>query len=108
DLVPDLTQFYAQHASIEPWLKTDTREPGAEWRQSREDRAKLDPMSVGGVSLPMEFPLSQVRRACKGVAPGVSPGVYGGGGGVVTVPRKPNRRSGEARDRPAASAARLI
>ena len=42
DLVPDLTQFYAQHASIEPWLKTDTREPGAEWRQSREDRAKLD------------------------------------------------------------------
>src|SRR5215472_16304080 len=22
DLVPDLTNFYAQHASIEPWLKT--------------------------------------------------------------------------------------
>ena len=22
DLVPDLTHFYAQHASIEPWLKT--------------------------------------------------------------------------------------
>ncbi|MDR4306913.1 succinate dehydrogenase iron-sulfur subunit [Chelatococcus sambhunathii] len=42
DLVPDLTQFYAQHASIEPWLKTDTRAPGAEWRQSHEDREKLD------------------------------------------------------------------
>ena len=42
DLVPDLTQFYAQHASIEPWLKTDTRAPGAEWKQSREDREKLD------------------------------------------------------------------
>ena len=24
DLVPDLTNFYAQHASIEPWLKTST------------------------------------------------------------------------------------
>ncbi len=42
DLVPDLTQFYAQHASIEPWLKTDTRAPGTEWKQSRDDREKLD------------------------------------------------------------------
>ncbi len=42
DLVPDLTRFYAQHASIEPWLKTDTRAPGTEWRQSHEDREKLD------------------------------------------------------------------
>jgi succinate dehydrogenase iron-sulfur subunit len=42
DLVPDLTQFYAQHREIEPWLKTETPEPQAEWRQSREDRDKLD------------------------------------------------------------------
>jgi len=42
DLVPDLTNFYAQHQSIEPWLKTITPEPQAEWRQSREDREKLD------------------------------------------------------------------
>ncbi|MFC3691495.1 succinate dehydrogenase iron-sulfur subunit [Chenggangzhangella methanolivorans] len=42
DLVPDLTQFYAQHASVEPWLKTETRAPGTEWRQSRDDREKLD------------------------------------------------------------------
>lgn len=42
DLVPDLTQFYAQHASVEPWLKTETRAPGTEWKQSREDREKLD------------------------------------------------------------------
>ena len=27
DLVPDLTNFYAQHASIEPWLQTDTPTP---------------------------------------------------------------------------------
>jgi succinate dehydrogenase / fumarate reductase, iron-sulfur subunit len=42
DLVPDLTVFYAQHASIEPWLKTDSPTPETEWRQSHDDRAKLD------------------------------------------------------------------
>ena len=42
DLVPDLTEFYAQHRSIEPWLKTDTPAPPKEWRQSRADREKLD------------------------------------------------------------------
>jgi succinate dehydrogenase / fumarate reductase iron-sulfur subunit len=42
DLVPDLTQFYAQHASIQPWLKTDTPQPEHEWRQTPADRAKLD------------------------------------------------------------------
>jgi succinate dehydrogenase / fumarate reductase iron-sulfur subunit len=42
DLVPDLTQFYAQHALIEPWLKTASPEPQKEWRQSRDDREKLD------------------------------------------------------------------
>jgi succinate dehydrogenase / fumarate reductase iron-sulfur subunit len=42
DLVPDLTNFYAQHASIEPWLKTETPVPEKEWRQSPADRAKLD------------------------------------------------------------------
>ncbi|MGE0004560.1 MAG: succinate dehydrogenase iron-sulfur subunit [Parvibaculaceae bacterium] len=42
DLVPDLTRFYAQHRSIEPWLKTETPTPQAEWRQSRADREKLD------------------------------------------------------------------
>ena len=42
DLVPDLTLFYAQYASIEPWLHTETPEPQKEWIQSPEDRAKLD------------------------------------------------------------------
>jgi succinate dehydrogenase / fumarate reductase iron-sulfur subunit len=42
DLVPDLTRFYTQHASIEPWLKTQTPRPEKEWQQSREDREKLD------------------------------------------------------------------
>lgn len=42
DLVPDLTTFYAQHRSIEPWLKTVSATPQIEWKQSREDREKLD------------------------------------------------------------------
>ncbi len=42
DLVPDLTNFYAQHASIEPWLHTVSPTPEKEWKQSHEDRQKLD------------------------------------------------------------------
>lgn len=42
DLVPDLNNFYAQHRSIEPWLQTKTAAPEDEWRQSKEDRTKLD------------------------------------------------------------------
>jgi succinate dehydrogenase / fumarate reductase iron-sulfur subunit len=42
DLVPDFTHFYAQYASIQPWLKTNTAPPAAERLQSPEDRSKLD------------------------------------------------------------------
>jgi succinate dehydrogenase / fumarate reductase iron-sulfur subunit len=42
DLVPDLTHFYAQHAQVKPWLETETPAPETEWRQTEEDRAKLD------------------------------------------------------------------
>ncbi len=42
DLVPDLTNFYAQLRSIEPWLKTETTQPEKEWKQSRDDRHQLD------------------------------------------------------------------
>ncbi len=42
DLVPDLSNFYAQHQSIEPWLKTVSPQPQTEWRQSHEDREELD------------------------------------------------------------------
>ena len=41
DLVPDLTNFYAQHRSIEPYLKTVTPRPEKEWQQSPEDREKI-------------------------------------------------------------------
>src|SRR6266851_7851489 len=42
DLVADLTNFYAQYASIQPWLQTVSPTPQKEWKQSHEDRAKLD------------------------------------------------------------------
>jgi len=58
DLVPDLTNFYNQYKSIEPWLKRKTlKKPGdpksrdypdglqgEEYYQSKEDRLKLDGM----------------------------------------------------------------
>jgi len=44
DLVPDLTQAYAQLRSIEPWLKADSPAPDKERLQSKEERAKLDGM----------------------------------------------------------------
>ncbi len=45
DLVPDLTQVYAQLRSIEPWLKSETAPPpDGERRQSPTERAKLDGM----------------------------------------------------------------
>jgi succinate dehydrogenase / fumarate reductase iron-sulfur subunit len=43
DLVPDLTHFYAQYASIKPWIETQTPAPAdSERLQSKENRAKLD------------------------------------------------------------------
>lgn len=42
DLVPDLTHFYAQYASIQPWMQTQTPNPSRERLQSPEDREKLD------------------------------------------------------------------
>ncbi len=42
DLVPDLTQVYAQYTAIEPWLKAETPAPERERLQSPEEREKLD------------------------------------------------------------------
>jgi succinate dehydrogenase / fumarate reductase iron-sulfur subunit len=45
DLVPDLSQAYAQLRSIQPWLQADTpAPPDAERLQSKEERSKLDGM----------------------------------------------------------------
>ena len=43
DLVPDLNHIYAQYASVEPWLQSDTQPSvGKERLQSVEEREKLD------------------------------------------------------------------
>jgi succinate dehydrogenase / fumarate reductase, iron-sulfur subunit len=43
DLVADMTHFYAQYASIKPWIETQTPAPADRERlQSHEDRQKLD------------------------------------------------------------------
>ena len=43
DLVPDLTHFYAQYASIKPWLRTHSATPpDSERLQSKQDRARLE------------------------------------------------------------------
>ena len=44
DLVPDLSVPYAQYASIEPWLKSDTPAPTSERLQSVDERRQLDGM----------------------------------------------------------------
>lgn len=46
DLIPDMTNFYNQYKSIEPWLKRKTPKPEgtAEFYQSKDDRALLDGM----------------------------------------------------------------
>tara|TARA_B100001248_G_scaffold97244_1_gene72234 strand:+ start:100 stop:858 length:759 start_codon:yes stop_codon:yes gene_type:complete len=41
DLVPDLSEFYEQYKSIEPWLKNSTKAK-KEQRQSPAERKKLD------------------------------------------------------------------
>ena len=47
DLVPDLTNFYAQYASIKPWLQSRTPAPPDQERlQSREDQLKINEPSA--------------------------------------------------------------
>lgn len=42
DLIPDLTQFYKQYRSIEPFLKSDNTPAQGEHLQSPEERRRLD------------------------------------------------------------------
>lgn len=45
DLVPDLTHVYAQLASIEPWIKTQSPEPSKERLQTPEEQDLFDQAS---------------------------------------------------------------
>ena len=46
DLVPDLNHVYAQLASIEPWMKTETAAPTRERLQSPEEQKLIDEASA--------------------------------------------------------------
>ena len=47
DLVPDLTNFYAQYASIQPWLQSQTpAPPDRERLQTKEDQEKINDPSA--------------------------------------------------------------
>ena len=50
DLVPDLNHIYAQYASIEPWLKTETPAPTRERLQSPADADYLNGIDGKGSS----------------------------------------------------------
>lgn len=42
DLVVDMSNFYAQYKSIQPWLQAEKKMQGTEHYQSKENRAQLD------------------------------------------------------------------
>ncbi len=42
DLVTDMTHFYAQYASIKPWIRTQSPVPDRERLQSKEERKQID------------------------------------------------------------------
>jgi succinate dehydrogenase / fumarate reductase, iron-sulfur subunit len=47
DLVPDLTNFYAQYASVQPWLQSETpAPPDRERLQSKKDQEKINSPSA--------------------------------------------------------------
>ena len=47
DLVPDMTNFYAQYASVKPWLEARTPPPPDRERlQSKEDQERIDEPSA--------------------------------------------------------------
>ncbi len=62
DLVPDLSTFYAQHRSIEPWLKTTSPTPEKEWLQSKPEREKLDGLLYIKNKID---PTLTLRRSCR-------------------------------------------
>ena len=66
DLVPDMTHFYAQYASIEPWLKSATPEPSGKERFQSPGRPReaRRPLRVH----PVRLLLDQSARAIGGTA----------------------------------------
>ena len=91
DLVPDLTRFYAQHRSIEPWLKTVTpAPPGRMAAVARRPREARRPLRVHPVRLLLHVvPVLLVERR-----PLPRPG--GPAAGLSLAHRLARRRHGRA------------
>jgi succinate dehydrogenase / fumarate reductase iron-sulfur subunit len=79
DLVPDLTNFYAQHRSIEPWLKTGFAAAGPQGMEAepRGPREARRPLRVHPVRLLLDLlpellverrPLSRPGRPAAGLS----------------------------------------
>jgi len=76
DLVPDLTHFYAQYASIKPWLQTTTPPPERERLQSKDVSAcnprKTAPSWTGCMNASCAPAAPPVARAIGGTANAIS------------------------------------
>merc|ERR1712159_525799 len=102
DLIPDLTNFYNQYKSIEPWLKrrTPKTEGQKEYLQSKGDRNKLDHVRVH----PVRMLLDELPELL--LQPGVLPGPGGAAADVPLGRGQPGRvhcrapRVGERHDAP--------
>ena len=69
DLVPDLTNFYAQHASIEPWLQTDRRRPrrnGSRARRTATSSTGSTSASCAPAARPRARATGGIRSASSG------------------------------------------
>ena len=69
DLVPDLTHFYAQYASIEPWLQTDDAGAARRNGASRRRTARSSTASTSASCAPAARPPA---RATGGTATAIS------------------------------------
>jgi succinate dehydrogenase / fumarate reductase iron-sulfur subunit len=65
DLVPDFTHFFAQYASIEPWLKTKTPDPSA---RSGFRRRRTGPSSTASTNASCAPAAPLLARATGGIA----------------------------------------
>ncbi len=63
DLVPDLTNFYAQHSSIQPYLQTKTPAPEREWKRCQ----KTAPNSMAFTSASCALAARPRARATGGI-----------------------------------------
>jgi len=59
DLVPDFTHFYAQYASIRPWLQTVIATPSGKERLQSPEQRRSSTGSTNASCAPAALPLAQ-------------------------------------------------